>query len=242
MGHFQHLQSQVYDTTLRRRIRPSCISAALSAHGYFLYKKLPKPTADRINYIDQDVKDLAKEFAEFPLTATVKVKDVWPQMLGAGLTNLEEGIAKHWSFGRVVLVGDACHKLTTHLGLGFNNGIQDVVVLCNYLREVVHAAPDGNPDAFTLTRVFQRYEAFRKSSASSLTADFANAGLETRMHTWANTIYYMLSRYLIIPKFMDDLLLAFIISPELRKAQVLDYIPKKEPMKGKVSWLHPLRS
>ena len=53
---------------------------------FFLYKRLPTPTSERTNYTDQDVGTLAAEFAEFPLTRTVKVQDVWPRMLGAGLT------------------------------------------------------------------------------------------------------------------------------------------------------------
>lgn len=62
---------------------------------FFLYKRLQKPTKDRNNYTDQDVQALAGEFAEYPLTQTVKVKDVWPQMLGAGMTDLQEGIVQH---------------------------------------------------------------------------------------------------------------------------------------------------
>ncbi|KAJ9148540.1 FAD binding domain-containing protein [Pleurostoma richardsiae] len=209
---------------------------------FFLYKRLQKPIHERIDYTDQDVQALAKEFAEFPLTRSVKVKDVWPHMLGAGMTDLQEGIVQHWSLGRIVLVGDACHKLTTHLGLGFNNGVQDVVVLCNSLRETVVAAPHGNPDASTLTRVFEQYEAFRKGPASSLMADFAHSSLETRMHAWADKLCYFLSRYLIVPKFVENIVVSSIISPEVRKGQILDYVPKEEPMKGKLGWLHPIRT
>ncbi|EWY79784.1 hypothetical protein FOYG_17074 [Fusarium oxysporum NRRL 32931] len=208
---------------------------------FFLYKKLPKPTKERMDYTDRDIDKLSQEFAEFPLTPTVKVKDVWPGMLGAGLTNLQEGIVQHWSLGRIVLVGDACHKLTTHLGLGYNNGVQDVVVLCNSLRGAVLASRGGNPDASTLARVFKEYESVRKSPDCSLIADIAHSGMETRMHAWANFGYYLLSRFLIIPKFVENIMVGFVISPELRKGQVLDYVPGKEPMKGKLSWLHAMR-
>ncbi len=205
----------------------------------FLYKKLPKPTSERLRYTDEDIQAVAAEFAEFPLTEGVKVKDVWPTMLGAGLTNLGEGIAKHWSLGRTVLVGDACHKFTTHLGLGFNNGVQDVVVLANMLRKAVRQG-GGSPDTATIRGVFEAYEALRKSPACSLVADAANSGHETRMHAWANTAYYLISRWLAVPKFVEDLVMRSVITPELRKAQVLDYVAMKEPMKGKVSWLYPM--
>ncbi|KAH8802421.1 flavoprotein monooxygenase [Xylogone sp. PMI_703] len=209
---------------------------------FFLYKKLPEPTRERIVYTDQDIQALAEEFAEYPLTQTVKVKDVWPQMLGAGMTNLQEGIVQHWHLGRIVLVGDACHKLTTHLGLGFNNGVQDIVVLCNILRKIIHATPDGDPHVSTLTEAFEKYEAVRKSLDSSLMADLANSGQETRMHAWANTAQYIWSRYLIVPKCVENMVMESLISPELRKGQVLDYVPKEEPMNGKLSWLYPMKA
>ncbi|KAH8594579.1 hypothetical protein B0O99DRAFT_662193 [Bisporella sp. PMI_857] len=216
--------------------------SSLERSWFFLYKKLTKPTRERMDYTDQDIQAVAKEFAEYPLTQAVKVKDVWPHMLGAGMTNLEEGIVRHWSLGRIVLVGDACHKFTTHLGLGFNNGVQDVVMLCNSLREVIRAASNGNPDTSNLTQLFKNYEAVRKSPASSLMADFAHSGHETRMHTWANKLQYIISRYLIAPKFVENIVVDFVISPELQKGLVLDYVQKNEPMKGKLSWLHPMRA
>ncbi|KAJ3542814.1 hypothetical protein NM208_g3898 [Fusarium decemcellulare] len=209
---------------------------------FFLCDKLPKPTTERVSYTKEDIEAQYNEFADFHLTETTKVKDVWPRMLGAGMTNLEEGIAKHWSLSRMVLVGDACHKFTVQLGLGFNNGVQDIVVLCNNLRDAVCAAPDGNPDASTLTQVFEAYEAVRKSSASSLMADFTHSATETRMHGWATWRYYILGRFLTVPKFMENLGVKFVIAPEVLKAQVLDYVSKEEPFTGKLSWLHPMKA
>jgi 2-polyprenyl-6-methoxyphenol hydroxylase-like FAD-dependent oxidoreductase len=139
-------------------------------------------------------------------------------------------------------VGDACHKFTTHVGLGLNNGIQDVVMLCNSLRRAVLAAPSGDPDGPAIREVFEGYETVRKSSSSSLHADAMNSGLETRMHAWKIWPYYMLSRWLIVPKFVEDLMMAFVIIPQFRKGLVLDYVPTEEPMIGKLGWLHPMRA
>ncbi|PYI09367.1 FAD/NAD(P)-binding domain-containing protein [Aspergillus sclerotiicarbonarius CBS 121057] len=174
---------------------------------------LPRETSNRVWYTEEDIEALGHDFAEFPSTRTMKVKDIWPGMQGIGMTNLEEGIVRHWHLGRVVLVGDACHKMTTHLGLGFNNEVQDVVVLCNGLWR----------------GVFEAYEEVRKSRACSLTADVGNAGLETRMHTWRNTVYYGISR-----------LVDWLISLELRKGRVLGYILREEVMRGGMSWVYPM--
>jgi 2-polyprenyl-6-methoxyphenol hydroxylase-like FAD-dependent oxidoreductase len=210
---------------------------------FFLYKRLPKPTRERTNYSDTDVDSVAREFLEFPLTRTVKVKDVWPRMLGAGLTNLEEGIVQHWSLGRIVLVGDACHKMTTHLGLGFNNGIQDVVVLCNNLREAMNAAaPNETPSAAALTETFEKYKAVRMSSECSLKDDVWMSGFETRMHAWHNKCYYILSRYLVLLPWTESFVMRYVMTPQFRKGQVLDYVLREEPMKGMVSWLYPMKA
>jgi hypothetical protein len=207
---------------------------------FFLYKRLPRPTSERTSYTQKDIDTVAAEFAEFPLTRTVKVKDVWPRMLGAGLTNLDEGIVKHWSFGRIVLVGDACHKMTTHLGLGFNHGIQDIVVLCNSLRKAVRAASGSpGPSAKVLTGIFEKYQAVRMSPVCSLEGDVAKSGLETRMHAWHNSCYYLLSRYLLVPHTNEYLFMKYVMAPEFRKGQVLDYVAGEERMKGKISWVYP---
>ncbi|KAF7589930.1 hypothetical protein BBP40_003510 [Aspergillus hancockii] len=92
------------------------------------------------------------------------------------MSNLEEGILRYWSLGQVVLAGDACHKRTPNGGLGFNNGIQDVVVLCYHLQEADSAAPGGQPIIDALTRIYQIYK-----EASS------------------NSFYFIASRYLAPP-------------------------------------------
>ncbi|OAA52143.1 Monooxygenase, FAD-binding protein [Cordyceps fumosorosea ARSEF 2679] len=207
---------------------------------FFLYKKLPKPVRERTTYSDEDVAAMAQEFADFPLTREHKVKDVLPHMLGSGLTNLDEGLVKNWSFGRIVLAGDSCHKMTTHLGLGFNHGIQDVVVLCNNLVKALNETAGRSPDSSTLSLLFQDYAAHRMSSLSSLQGDIVKSGLETRMHAWENWGYRILSRYLSVPLLIEDLFMRFIMAPEFRKGCVLDYVPKEERMKGSISWIHPL--
>ncbi|RAK94899.1 FAD-dependent oxidoreductase [Aspergillus ibericus CBS 121593] len=209
---------------------------------FFLYKRLPSPTQARATYTDRDVETVGREFFDFPLTGTVKVKDAWPRMFGAGLTNLEEGIVKHWSLERVVLVGDACHKLTTHLGLGFNNEVQDVVVLCNGLRQCVAAAAAGNPSAGALAATFEKYQAVRMSRECSLRGDVWKSGLETRMHTWHNIWYYILSRYLVLPSWIETVVMRYVMGPEFRKGQVLDYVCAEEPMKGGMAWLYPMQA
>lgn len=78
----------------------------------FIYERLEKPTRDRVSYTQEDVEALAMRRGDLPISEHLKVKDIFPRRYLASMANLEEGILKHWSWGRIVLVGDACHKFT----------------------------------------------------------------------------------------------------------------------------------
>lgn len=208
----------------------------------FMYDKLPSPTTDRTKYTSDDIESLGRDFSDFHLTGNLTVGDIWPTMQAKGLTNLHEGIVKHWSLGRIVLVGDACHKFTTHLGLGCNGGIQDVVVLCNGLDKLLNHSTEGVAHD-SLMEMFKEYEQLRKDPVqSSLVTDLATSGFETRLHTWSSYFNWIISRFLSAPSFMDNIVLDFAISPEFRKGRVLDYIKAVEPMNGRLPWLHEMKS
>ncbi|KAM5350322.1 hypothetical protein ACJ41O_006827 [Fusarium nematophilum] len=203
----------------------------------FLYKKLPVSTSDRISYQKEEVEALAEEFKNFPVNETLTVQDVWKTRTAAGMVNLEEGIVDHWSWGRMVLVGDACHKFTPNAGAGLNNGIQDIVTLCNGLREAVLADPLGNPSLETLTGLFADYQAAR---VDNLQADAALSANLTRMHAWANPLYFFVSKYVTPYAFVERLMVGSFISKAMSQAPVLDYVPGEEPFEGEVAWANPI--
>ncbi|KAF9185542.1 hypothetical protein BGZ51_002615 [Haplosporangium sp. Z 767] len=69
---------------------------------------------------------------------------------------LEEKFFETWYDGRVVLLGDACHKVVPSAGLGANLAILDGVHLCNLLVDL------PTPSQENITLVFQNY--FEKRS------------------------------------------------------------------------------
>ncbi|KAG0001403.1 hypothetical protein BGZ79_004723 [Entomortierella chlamydospora] len=46
---------------------------------------------------------------------------------------LEEKLFETWTYGRTVLLGDACHKMSPSGGLGAQTAMGDAVVLANYI-------------------------------------------------------------------------------------------------------------
>lgn len=205
----------------------------------FLYKKLSCSTTDRISYSPQDMVAFAKEFEHFPVTKSLTVKDVWGKRMTAGMANLEEGVLDHWSWGRVALVGDACHKFTPNAGLGLNNGIQDVVMLCNGIREAVCHDSPRQPSTPTLAKIFFTYQSVR---TSMLQADASISAGMTRMQAWATRSHYLLSRYIMSLSLVEQFLIGVLGARATRQALVLDYVPGDEPLNGRVPWMHPIPS
>ncbi|KAM3517807.1 hypothetical protein NHJ13051_008668 [Beauveria bassiana] len=71
-------------------------------------------------------------------------------------------MAKHWFYGRMVLVGDACHKITPNAGFSFNNGVQDAVVLYNGLKKLVLEDSSAGVQPDQLRDMFAQYKASRQ--------------------------------------------------------------------------------
>ncbi|RAL03112.1 FAD-dependent oxidoreductase [Aspergillus ibericus CBS 121593] len=202
----------------------------------FLYERLPEPTTERTKYTTEDIEAVAARFAEYSVTETRRVKDVFAERFNAGMANLEEGILQHWNWDRIVLTGDACHKYTPNAGLGLNDGIQDVVVLCNGLHQALQRA-DGPLSTATLGRVFEAYHTER---AEQVQADAKQSAQVTRLHAWANTLYYLISRYILSWNVIEGAFLNYHVSKKIKKAAVLTYIRASEPFKGAVQWDHPM--
>ncbi|KNG80956.1 hypothetical protein ANOM_011568 [Aspergillus nomiae NRRL 13137] len=205
----------------------------------FLYEKLPVPTSERVVYTDQDIESFAQEFAEYPISGTLKVKDVYAKRLTAGMANLEEGILKYWSWGRIALAGDACHKYTPNAGRGLNNGIQDVVVLCNKLHGMLRSNSSCPIGVAHLHNVFEEYQ---KSREAPLRDDAKESLSISRMHAWANAFYYIMARYIMPCEIIRWFLFNFVAVRAMRKGCVLDYIPAREPLQGLVTWEHQMKS
>ncbi|RMJ09247.1 hypothetical protein CDV36_011123 [Fusarium kuroshium] len=202
--------------------------------GWILLYDKSEPTTTLRSYSEKEVEEVAAKLAEFPVNETLKVKDVIKERFTWGMSDLGEGILKHWSYKRIVLTGDACHKFTPNAGLGLNNGIQDIVVLCNGLHKAVE---DGKTDTATLAKVFEKYQSDR---AEAVEKDYKQSALVTRLQTWASGLYYFLSRFVLSNNFVARFVARFITSPHIRKARVLDFVRGVELPLGNVGWQYAI--
>ncbi|KAL1853167.1 hypothetical protein Daus18300_011906 [Diaporthe australafricana] len=209
----------------------------------FIYERLEKPTRERMSYSQKDFEAFAERHSDLAISEQLKVRDVSAKRYTAGMSNLEEGIVKHWSHGRMVLVGDSCHKFTPNQGLGYNNGVQDIVALVNELNRAIKADDRSNSADMPLDilgGVFSRYQAARMEL---LRADYNSSASWTRMSAWSNWAYRLLDRYIFpaIPNF-DDFMVTHLVSGLVSKTVVLDFVESEEPFQGKVPWKHAMRA
>ena len=104
------------------------------------------------------VADLLADFGAFPQ----QVREVIARtrtLMRSALYDREP--LPRWTYGRISMLGDACHPMLPFMAQGAGAAIEDAIVLSRCLRD---ADPDGLPEALA------RYEEARRSRASALQA------------------------------------------------------------------------
>ncbi|KAL0956145.1 hypothetical protein HGRIS_002308 [Hohenbuehelia grisea] len=103
------------------------------------------------------------EFSTWPFGAGELVKHA-DRIVKYGLYDRPELAA--WHKDRVVLLGDAAHPTSPHLGQGANQAFEDVYHL---VRVLLKYNPDaGNPDTAALAKAFEEYENVRIPRSATL--------------------------------------------------------------------------
>lgn len=132
---------------------------------FFLYEQLDGARDESHKYTAEDQEEMAARFSQIRLLPGLPFGDVWPTRTACGMADQLEGVLpqRHWHLpaaqgGRVVLAGDAVHRMTPNFGWGFNSGVNDVCALVSLLRaEVMVDSSSPSPSAARLDGVFARY-------------------------------------------------------------------------------------
>lgn len=201
----------------------------------FAYEKLETPTREHVKYTEADMEAFAAKHGEMTIGHRLKLKDVVKHRTAGGLANLEEGIIKNWSHGRIVLAGDSCHKFTPNAGLGLNNGIQDIVALTNELHRLCQLR-GPSPSEVELKAAFKSYQVTR---AKMVQHDFDFSHHTTRLCAWPSTTYWLVDQYVLpyIP-WRAKLLRKYLVAPNISRTLCFDFVEGEEPFEGKVPWVH----
>lgn len=203
---------------------------------FFIYHRLAKATTERHHFTDDVKEELVAQYAEIHVTATYKFKDAWDAMIWSHMAHLEEGLVDKWhgANGRIVLIGDAVHKMTPNAGLGFNSGVQSAAALTNALRGIL-LRDSKNVDSKALEDAFESYQDLRKPHAKK-TIDLS--ALYTRVVAWDNPVWKLADRYIMPYVNGDVLLLKLLVSGLIKDGVVLDFVGEENFKEGRVKWVN----
>ncbi|KAI8649157.1 hypothetical protein NCS57_01451900 [Fusarium keratoplasticum] len=126
------------------------------------YRRIPV-SRERTHFGQNDAEDAAKPWLRVPVANSVTFGDLWNSKSAGGSANFDEGVLRWWHWGRMVLVGDAAHKMNPVRGAGACCGIEDAITLVNVLKRVLRSSP--NPSERDLRQTFIAYQGAREPAA-----------------------------------------------------------------------------
>ncbi|KAI1390639.1 putative dehydrogenase [Hypoxylon trugodes] len=202
---------------------------------YCIIRTLPKPTTGRRRFTDQELEEEARRYFDLNLFPKTRYEDLWAATTPgeASLVHLEEGFVDQWYHNRVVLMGDAIHKMTPMNGMGVNIGMQDATVLVNQLQSLSSSSPDWSADA--LEKALHNYQSTQETIGRQITDQGA---MMTRMVSWSTWFGWFFDRF--VTPWLDLTSMALKgFGPLMANSHILEYIPF-EGKAGLVPWKnHP---
>jgi 2-polyprenyl-6-methoxyphenol hydroxylase-like FAD-dependent oxidoreductase len=210
-----------------------------------IYERMEKPTRDGARYNEEDELAFIKRWGHLPVIAGgMSIAEAYANRTQAGMVNLEEGILRHWSYDRIVLVGDAAHKFTPSTGAGCNNGIVDVVALANELYHAFRAVREAEgdetafPDKDKILAAFNEYQQVRFDTVKE---GMDGASRATGAATWADVTHRFVDRHILSKQSLVKFF-ANRTAPVMAKTPVFEYVEGEEQMIGKFPWAQPMKS
>lgn len=196
-----------------------------------LYKKLPKPLSERVEYTREEMEEFAESFFDISAAPGVTIGDIWPDVNkeSARLVSQEEGFAARWHTQRVVLTGDAAVTSSSVNGLGVNCGMHSTALLASEIQKVVSANAD--PDSAALEQAFSRYQRFR---AKELKRIYDVGYMSMRQLIWESWTAWFIDRFAKRWVSSDTLIKQFV-HPMVRNGQILSYVPF-EDVEAPIKW------
>lgn len=201
-------------------------------HMYFaFFRQLPTPTTARRRFTQQELEEEAERLSEVHLFPTVKFKDVWStaDQEAASLVHIEEGLLDKWYHGRIVLLGDAVHKMTPVNGSGLNLGLQSAAALVNQLHDALSTGSGFTNEA--LEKAFHNYQTVQTERAQET---YKEGHMMTRMISWTTWFGWFFDRF-VIPWLNLEATAEKQSRGRLANGHVLDFVPFESRV-GTIPW------
>jgi len=210
-----------------------------------IYERMDKPTRDGARYTEADEATFVARWGHLPVIAGgMSIAEAYRDRTQAGMVNLEEGVLRHWSYDRIVLVGDAAHKFTPSTGAGCNNGIVDVVALANELYHAFRAVREASGDETAFPdkdKILGAFNEYQQARFDNVTEGMNGASRATGAATWADATHRFVDRHILsrnsLVKFFANR-----TAPVMAKSPVFKYVEGEEQMVGKFPWAQPMKT
>ncbi|KAH8197653.1 hypothetical protein TruAng_008197 [Truncatella angustata] len=188
----------------------------------------------RERHTDAEADELAARVADKPVTDQLVFQEIWKRRTRASVISLEECVMEHWHHGRIVLAGDAVHKVHPNMGLGGNSAIEGIASLMNHLERVVLPSREkhgSKPSATALSMAFAAYQDERKQRMREL-MDLSN--MVAKMHTYATPLHKFMANWML--PLSDDRNFADRVGAYIATAPRLNFLPETEFTTGRLPW------
>ena len=202
---------------------------------WFFYIRTDRTKTIWGNHSDEEMCFLAEKYLYHPVSenGAINFGDLWRTRKRAKLVDLEEGVLDKWHYGgRVVLVGDSAHKMTSNLALGANNAMESAASLVNHLHALMQTGGSRSPDVTRLEAAFAAYQRERHGRA---VWNVRYCGAMLRYAGWLNGLLRVVCRFMTInsgDRFVADVVLPWIS----RDCVVLNFVEEKHYRVGKIPW------
>ncbi|KAM3547598.1 hypothetical protein MY1884_009509 [Beauveria asiatica] len=123
---------------------------------------------NRSEYTIGDIHAFCSSIAHLRITPLVRFGHVFANKSVAVKVPLEEGIAPSWHTRRMVLVGDAAHKMVPNAAMGANQAIESAATLLNQLRGLFSSVDYTSSEQSHLSAALERYTEIRKPRATEI--------------------------------------------------------------------------
>lgn len=119
-------------------------------------------------FTKEDEEAIAKQHWHDRITEDIQFRDLYEHKISSVCTPLHEYVYRRWHFGRIMTIGDSCHKFEPLSGQGGNNAIETAASLTNFLVDALRGARPGHLSDQEVKDVFESVQRLRSPRVSRL--------------------------------------------------------------------------
>ncbi|BCS04484.1 FAD-dependent oxidoreductase [Aspergillus luchuensis] len=138
---------------------------------WFLTEKMKQTYygADIPRFSEEDKQRTLQEHWNDKVTPTVRLSDLCKRQLSTIYTPMPEFVYKRWHLGRIITIGDACHKVLPTTAQGGNQALESAAAVVNGLMTALSQASGSGPlSQSEIQLMFERVQNIREPRTFSI--------------------------------------------------------------------------